>query len=223
MYQSLPRLPSKAKHVDGVKSFISVQVDKETSKTNHVNPSQSRNRHVKQSPRKLPDIGRRSDPGTSDVSSRGKVNPTPRKGNSPPSSTVRPPKTSTAVVDRVQRNRITDNNTFQEYYYQSVSGYSKGKIKTNQDAVMIYVDSPLGPNASLLAVFDGHGTSGHRISDFLRQHISGRLGMNRAGNTGDRSLKGLSTRGVHIHHGEDMFKPPEQIINSEGHQLHLFW
>lgn len=69
---------------------------------------------------------------------------------------------------------VTMNHTFSEYFFQSMAGSSDGKIKINQDTV--YVDTGPGGSreCSLFGVFDGHGTLGHKVSDYLRKHLQGR-------------------------------------------------
>lgn len=71
---------------------------------------------------------------------------------------------------------VSINNTFKEYYYQTMAGFSDGKTKTNQDAVSFYISLSGNVNTSLFCVFDGHGQSGHRVSDFLRNNVASKLG-----------------------------------------------
>lgn len=65
------------------------------------------------------------------------------------------------------------NETFKEYYYQTMAGYSDGRTKTNQDAFYINISIKNSPHCSLFAVFDGHGPLGHKVSEFLKKHITG--------------------------------------------------
>lgn len=75
----------------------------------------------------------------------------------------------------VHKPNITQNQTFLEYFFQSMAGYSEGKTKTNQDSVYFNVDLHSATNTSLFGVFDGHGVLGHKVSDFLKKNITGRV------------------------------------------------
>lgn len=61
-----------------------------------------------------------------------------------------------------------------KWYSRSMPGYSEGKTKTNQD--MVFVDTKVKGDAScgLFAVFDGHGSLGHKVSSFLKASLQGR-------------------------------------------------
>lgn len=74
----------------------------------------------------------------------------------------------------VQKTKLTSNQTFLEYYFQTMAGFSEGKTKTNQDSVYLNAEILGSTNCSLFAVFDGHGTLGHKVSDFLKRHLIGR-------------------------------------------------
>ena len=65
------------------------------------------------------------------------------------------------------------NQTFKEYYYQTMAGYSDGRTKTNQDAFYINTSLKNSSNCSLFAVFDGHGPLGHKVSEFLKKNLTG--------------------------------------------------
>lgn len=54
---------------------------------------------------------------------------------------------------------------------KSMAGFSEGKTKTNQDSVFSCPTLKGSSNSSLFAVFDGHGTLGHKVSNFLKLHI----------------------------------------------------
>jgi hypothetical protein len=69
---------------------------------------------------------------------------------------------------------VSINNTFKEYYFQTMAGFSDGRTKTNQDSVLFRIGLSGNVNTSLFCVFDGHGINGHRVSDYLRNHISRR-------------------------------------------------
>ena len=72
------------------------------------------------------------------------------------------------------------NRTFVEYYFQTYPGYSDGRTKTNQDSVYINIDFKMAENLSVFAVFDGHGTLGHKVSDYLKKCLTGNLKLNQA-------------------------------------------
>jgi serine/threonine protein phosphatase PrpC len=54
---------------------------------------------------------------------------------------------------------------------KTMAGFSEGKTKTNQDSVFCCPNLKGSGNSSLFAVFDGHGTLGHKVSSFLKLHI----------------------------------------------------
>ncbi len=58
---------------------------------------------------------------------------------------------------------------------KSMAGFSEGKTKTNQDCVFSCPSLKGAPNSSLFAVFDGHGTLGHKVSNFLKLHLADAL------------------------------------------------
>ena len=65
------------------------------------------------------------------------------------------------------------NETFGEFYFQTMSGYSDGRTKINQDSSYMNISIKKTTNCSLFGVFDGHGTLGHKVSDFLKKHLTG--------------------------------------------------
>jgi len=73
----------------------------------------------------------------------------------------------------VQKTKLTSNQTFLEYYFQTMAGFSEGRTKTNQDSVYLNVEILSSHECSMFAVFDGHGTLGHKVSDFLKRHLTG--------------------------------------------------
>jgi hypothetical protein len=75
-----------------------------------------------------------------------------------------------------EARKDTANKTFSEYYFQTHPGYSDGRTKTNQDSVFIQVDFDETDSCSAFAVFDGHGTLGHKVSEFLKKALTGRPG-----------------------------------------------
>ncbi|PNW82373.1 hypothetical protein CHLRE_06g278260v5 [Chlamydomonas reinhardtii] len=52
----------------------------------------------------------------------------------------------------------------------SLAGYAPGYKEVNQDAALL-VDAFLSNRQQLLAVFDGHGPEGHRVSGFARRNL----------------------------------------------------
>lgn len=67
------------------------------------------------------------------------------------------------------------NETFLEFYFQTMAGYSDGRTKTNQDAYYINANIKRSANCSLFAVFDGHGPLGHRVSEQLKKTLTGKV------------------------------------------------
>lgn len=65
------------------------------------------------------------------------------------------------------------NDTFKEYYYQTMAGYSDGRTKTNQDTFYVNISVKRSASCSLFAVFDGHGPLGHKVSEFLKRQLTG--------------------------------------------------
>lgn len=90
-----------------------------------------------------------------------------------PSLATKPVSSDKKAVSLVPQ-AVSINNTFKEYYYQTMAGFSDGKTKTNQDAVSFYIGLSGNVNTSLFCVFDGHGMSGHRVSDYLRNNVTRR-------------------------------------------------
>lgn len=62
-----------------------------------------------------------------------------------------------------------------KWYSRSAAGFSDGKLKTNQDAVYVNARVKGHPSTGLFAVFDGHGSLGHKVSAFLKGALQGRL------------------------------------------------
>ena len=75
-----------------------------------------------------------------------------------------------------ETKKDTANKTFIEYYFQTHPGFSDGRTKTNQDAIFIQVDFEQTDELSVFAVFDGHGTLGHKVSEFLKKALAGTPG-----------------------------------------------
>lgn len=94
-----------------------------------------------------------------------------------PSLATKPISSDKKAVSLVPQ-AVSINNTFKEYYYQTMAGFSDGKTKTNQDAVSFFISLSGNVNTSLFCVFDGHGMSGHRVSDYLRNNVTSRLASN---------------------------------------------
>lgn len=89
------------------------------------------------------------------------------------SDSVKSQTDKTAYINGNEGRKVTANKTFIEYYFQTHPGYSDGRTKTNQDSVFIQVDFEQSDNCSAFAVFDGHGTLGHKVSEFLKKALSG--------------------------------------------------
>ncbi len=66
------------------------------------------------------------------------------------------------------------NTTFIKHFAKTMAGYSEGKAKTNQDAIYVHTAIKDSTNASIFAVFDGHGMFGHKVSGFLKDKLTGR-------------------------------------------------
>ena len=86
------------------------------------------------------------------------------------------------------------NETFSEYYFQSMPGFSDGKVKTNQDAYYINICIKGSTLCSLFAVFDGHGPLGHKVSEFLKRNLTGSDLITRIYRKPVRSRRGLPAR-----------------------------
>ena len=54
---------------------------------------------------------------------------------------------------------------------RSLAGMAEGFSKLNQDSIFVKINLLGNPDICLLAVFDGHGMEGHRVSGFLRNNI----------------------------------------------------
>ena len=58
--------------------------------------------------------------------------------------------------------------------WATLAGRSDGKAKINQDSFFVDTSIEGWPGISLVAVFDGHGLQGNRVSNFLISNIKGR-------------------------------------------------
>jgi hypothetical protein len=72
--------------------------------------------------------------------------------------------------------QVASTRVFSAVGVSSIAGRSEGKPKTNQDAYFIDTDLHDDPDLPLLAVFDGHGLSGHKVSQFLASNLKGSCG-----------------------------------------------
>lgn len=66
---------------------------------------------------------------------------------------------------------LVDSEVLESVGFHSSAGRSDGRVKTNQDCFLI--DSAVRGDArrALLAVFDGHGMQGHKVSNFLVHNL----------------------------------------------------
>lgn len=62
-----------------------------------------------------------------------------------------------------------------KWYSRSMPGYSEGKTKTNQDTVFVNAKVKGDATCGLFAVFDGHGSLGHKVSGFLKSALQGTI------------------------------------------------
>jgi hypothetical protein len=81
--------------------------------------------------------------------------------------------TKLIIDDRVPLQPL--NETFIQYYYQTLAGYSDGRTKINQDAYYVNTCYKMSVNCSIFGVFDGHGNFGHRVSDYLKKSLTCKL------------------------------------------------
>jgi hypothetical protein len=58
---------------------------------------------------------------------------------------------------------------------ETKAGRSEGRTKTNQDSFVAETNVCQDAPTALLAVFDGHGLQGHRVSSFLVNNLRGTL------------------------------------------------
>ena len=66
---------------------------------------------------------------------------------------------------------INDTKVLESIGYHSMAGRSDGRMKTNQDSFFIDTSINGDPQRALMAVFDGHGLQGHRISSYLVHNL----------------------------------------------------
>lgn len=59
---------------------------------------------------------------------------------------------------------------------KSMPGYSDGKLKINQDVAHCITAYKGCQSCGIFAVFDGHGSLGHKVSEFLKNTLKGSLG-----------------------------------------------
>lgn len=68
----------------------------------------------------------------------------------------------------------TAEDTLGRVGWGTLAGRSDGKAKINQDSFFVDTSIEGWPGISLIAVFDGHGLQGNRVSNFLISNIKGR-------------------------------------------------
>ena len=64
------------------------------------------------------------------------------------------------------------NDIFVSLASRTMAGMSDGYSKLNQDSIFVKISFFDDPNICLLAVFDGHGLEGHRVSGFLKLNVA---------------------------------------------------
>lgn len=65
------------------------------------------------------------------------------------------------------------STVFLKQFSKTIAGYSDGKTKTNQDSIYVNCNVKGSSNCALFGVFDGHGTMGHKVSQFLKANVTG--------------------------------------------------
>lgn len=72
-------------------------------------------------------------------------------------------------------NNQTSGGVLLKFFAKTQPGFSEGKTKTNQDSIFVSTSIKDSNKATVFAVFDGHGTFGHKVSGFLKDKLLGRL------------------------------------------------
>ena len=69
----------------------------------------------------------------------------------------------------------THNIFFENLGFASIPGYTEGIQKLNQDCIFVEDGIHTSPNLSLLAVYDGHGMFGNKVSKHLSLHTKRKI------------------------------------------------
>lgn len=80
------------------------------------------------------------------------------------------------VVNKKSNLNISSREVFSAVGVVSIPGRSEGRMKTNQDSVVVDTNLQGDSGSSLVGVFDGHGLQGHRVSSILASTAAGRPG-----------------------------------------------
>lgn len=77
-----------------------------------------------------------------------------------------------------KKRKPLTTEVFNSFGYKTVGGMSEGVSKLNQDSIYLESSVMQNPYICLMAVMDGHGMQGHRVSGFLRLNINSKFFMN---------------------------------------------
>lgn len=80
-------------------------------------------------------------------------------------------KGDSSKVDEADRFIVHNSSLLSKVGAASIPGFSEGVQKINQDSYLVETLEINGEEASIIAVLDGHGVVGHRVSNFLRMNI----------------------------------------------------
>lgn len=79
------------------------------------------------------------------------------------------------IRENLKKKHLSSDIIFANYEVKSQAGMMNGVSKINQDSYFIETKLFGIENLAIMAVFDGHGNNGHRVSGFLRAKLRSKL------------------------------------------------
>lgn len=70
-------------------------------------------------------------------------------------------------VAHEDREKVSSSGLMMTVSHKTLAGFAEGRTKTNQDSIFVNSRLKNSNKAALFGAFDGHGTLGHRVSQFL--------------------------------------------------------
>lgn len=101
-----------------------------------------------------------------------------RSQSKPANKPPQPKKNPHLAAQMASYDLQTDSAIFSKIGVSTLAGIDQNKRKTNQDATMLELQICQKPEAALMGVFDGHGTTGHFVSSFLIQRSKSKQNFN---------------------------------------------
>lgn len=86
---------------------------------------------------------------------------------------------SEEIKKTLKEKNLSSDKIFANYGVKSQAGMMNGVSKINQDSYFIETKLLGVENLAILAVFDGHGNNGHRVSGFLRSRLRSKISLSK--------------------------------------------